>query len=149
MNAQRGIILSTTACIAICTAWQAQAQQSAVGGGEEVIVTAQRRSELLEQVPMAVSVLSPDTVAKAGVNGFMDLGKVATGVKMDFAGTIPTMAIRGVSSLLSGYTYEANTAVYIDGFYEPQPFTTNADMANLDNIQILKGPQGTLYGRNA
>lgn len=130
--------------------------QTPTGGSEaapvaasEIIVTAQRRNELIEDVPMAISVITSEAVANAGVENFMDLGKIAPGVQMDYSGSVPGVSVRGVSTTIAGYNVEPNVAVYIDGFYEPQPLTLAADIANLESVQVLKGPQGTLYGRNA
>jgi iron complex outermembrane receptor protein len=125
---------------------------AAAAGGvqlQEVVVTAQRRAERLENVPMSITVLSPATVQRAGITNFMELGEVTNGVQMNFAGSIPGVAVRGVTSTIAGYNIETNVAVYIDGFYDPQPLTIQSDIANLQDIQVLKGPQGTLYGRNA
>jgi iron complex outermembrane receptor protein len=116
---------------------------------QEVVVTAQRRSELLENVPMSISVVTPQTVTNAGITNFMELGQVTTGTMMSWAGGTAGVSIRGVSSLIAGYNIEPNVAVYIDGMYQPQTITMPSELANLEGIEILKGPQGTLYGRNA
>jgi iron complex outermembrane receptor protein len=127
------------------------AQASTTGGSQvqEVVVTAQRRSERIENVPMSITVLTPQTIERAGITNFMDLGQITTGAQMGFAGSVPGVAVRGVTSSIGGYSIETNVAVYIDGFYDPQPLTMQSDIANLQDIQVLKGPQGTLYGRNA
>jgi iron complex outermembrane receptor protein len=137
--------------IAVPTAASAQAADDADAGasGGDIIVTAQRRSELLEEVPMAVQVITPDAVSNSGVTNFMELGKIAVGAQMAFNGSVPAVAIRGITSALSAYNAEPNVAVYVDGFYDGQPLTIAADLSNLESVQILKGPQGTLYGRNA
>ncbi|TAL01573.1 MAG: TonB-dependent receptor [Rhodospirillaceae bacterium] len=118
-------------------------------GLEQIIVSAQKREEPLERVPMSITVLNPETIAKSGIVNLMDIGRIATGAQMNFAGGIPGIAVRGISTLISGYNVESNVAIYIDGFYDPNPITMASDMANLDNVEVLKGPQGTLYGRNA
>lgn len=160
MNAQRVVrssLLALSAAGAFAVPFVARAEQpsgapraaAADGRGGDIVVTAQRRSELLENVPMAVQVVSGDAVANSGVTNFMELDKIAVGAKMAFNGSVPTVAVRGITSALSAYNAEPNVAVYVDGFYDSQPLTIAADLSNIENIQILKGPQGTLYGRNA
>lgn len=121
----------------------------AEAGGNEIIVTAQRRAELLERVPVAIVALTSNTLEKAGVQRMDDLGQVATGVQINRGGSFTQPAIRGISTLTLGYGFENNVAVYVDGFYQPDMVTINGDLANLASVQVLKGPQGTLYGRNA
>ena len=142
--------LCTAATLALGAATEARAQAPGPDTTvQEVIVTAQRRSEVLENVPMAVTVLSSETLERANVKNFMDLGRVAPGVQMNFAGGVPGVALHGVSTLVSGFILEPNVATYIDGFYQPQMITIASDLAHISDIQVLKGPQGTLYGRNA
>lgn len=116
---------------------------------DEIIVTAQRRAEALEDVPAAVTVVQGETLENAGVVNFHNLGNVVPGAQINFAGGFTQPAIRGVSTLTNGNFVENNVAVYVDGFYEPQPLLLNADLPNISSIEVLKGPQGTLYGRNA
>jgi iron complex outermembrane receptor protein len=116
---------------------------------EEVIVTAQRRAEKLENVPMSVSVVSAEIMTKSGVVGVHDLGQVTSGVVMAMNGTNTQPAIRGVSFTVAGSFGENNIAVYVDGLYQGDAIALNQDFANIADVQVLKGPQGTLYGRNA
>lgn len=122
--------------------------ESGVAGGE-IVVTAQRRAELLENVPMAIVAVSADTLEKANITNVHELGQITPGVQIQYAGVNTQPAIRGVTSLTNGFGNENNVAIYVDGFYVSDNLSINSDLANLANIQILKGPQGTLYGRNA
>ena len=115
----------------------------------EIIVTAERRSQRLEQVPAAITAVSAAQLAKSGIVKFMDIAQIASGVQMQKNGYTTQPSVRGVSSLTTGVGFENNTAIYIDGFYQPDSVAINADLANINQIEILKGPQGTLYGRNA
>lgn len=127
----------------------------AQGGGapghalEEVVVTAQRRSERLVDVPMSVVALSGAQVEKAGIQSIHDIGNLTAGVQVNFAGCCTQPAIRGISTLTTGLGFENNVAVYVDGFYTPDNTTVNSDLANISSIEVLKGPQGALWGRNA
>ena len=114
----------------------------------DIIVTAQRRNERIEDVPMTVAVVSQETLAASGVNTFRDLQNVTTGLQIGNSGSYPQPAIRGITTTNAG-AYENNVAVFVDGLYQATPQILNMDLPNVQDIQILKGPQGTLYGRNA
>ena len=114
----------------------------------EIIVTAQRRSESLEDVPMTVAVISQDTLSSVGVTSARDLANVTTGFQIGNGGSYPQPAIRGITTINAG-AYENNVAVFVDGLYQTSPQILNMELPNVQDIQILKGPQGTLYGRNA
>ncbi len=135
-------------------AW-AQTKPASEGAAEEansandIIVTAQRRSERLEDVPVSIVAISGDSLAKSGAQRLTDLGQIASGVQVNRGGSFTQPAIRGITTLTLGYGFENNVAVYVDGFYQPDMVTINGDLANLASVQVLKGPQGALYGRNA
>lgn len=128
--------------------------QSTQGSEEEVtrndiIVTAQRRAERLEDVPLSITALQGDSLDKAGITNAMELGQVVPGAAFTRVGAQVKPSIRGVTTTTSGWTFENNVAIYIDGFYQVDPYSTGNDLSNIKSIQVLKGPQGTLYGRNA
>ena len=136
----------------------AQDATDAVAGSQDVgvaaddsnaiIVTAQRRSEALETVPMSVEVVSQETLANAGVNSIRELSNVTSGFQIGNSGATPQPAIRGITTTNAGF-YENNIALFVDGVYQTTANILNMDLPNVDNVQILKGPQGTLFGRNA
>ena len=128
---------------------QVDPQDSETVNANDIIVTAQRRAERLEDVPVSIVALTGEGLAKTGVQRLSDLGQVAAGVQINRGGSFTQPAIRGISTLTLGYGFENNTAVYVDGFYQPDMVTINGDLANLASVQVLKGPQGALYGRNA
>ncbi len=128
-------------------AWAAAASEAT--RVDEVVVTAQRRAEKLEDVPASVSVVNGDTLASSGIVRFQDLGQSVVGVQIARTGVFTQPAIRGVTTLISGGGYENNVGVYIDGFYQSDAVAINADLANIQDVEVLKGAQGTLYGRNA
>lgn len=116
---------------------------------EEIIVTSQRREQRLEDIPMSIVALSADVLEGAGIANMHDLGQITPGLQVNWAGGFSQPSIRGISSLINGPESENNIALYIDGFYEPSSVIFNMDLANLAGIEVLKGPQGALYGRNA
>lgn len=156
----------TTASSMLALAWatsvhaQAPAQPSAGEGGsppaaaegaavEEVVVTAQRRSERLVDVPISVVTATPEDLERAGGASIDNLTKLTPGVFFQRAtyGLSPT--IRGVGSTLVTSGGEQNVAMYVDNIYYPTPTGNIFDLASVAGIEVLKGPQGTLFGRNA
>jgi iron complex outermembrane receptor protein len=114
----------------------------------DIIVTAQRRSEKLEDVPMTVQVVSQQTLTSAGINTVRELANVTTGFQVGNSGSYPQPAIRGITTINAG-AYENNVALFVDGLYQYVPQVLNMDLPNVQSIQVLKGPQSTLFGRNA
>jgi iron complex outermembrane receptor protein len=121
-----------------------------VGQNEnDIVITATRRTEKLENVPASVLAVTGAGLEKAGVTKFSDLAAVAPGVQIARSGTYTQPAIRGVSTTFAGGGQETNVSVYVDGFYNSDQMSINQDFSNIQDIQVLKGPQGTLYGRNS
>lgn len=115
----------------------------------EIVVTAQRRAERLVDVPISITAVNTRTLEVAGITTTAELGRVVPGLRLDLSGAFFQPTVRGVGSALAGVGLSSNVATYIDGVYRPSPFTTNFEFADIDSIQVLKGPQGTLFGRNA
>jgi iron complex outermembrane receptor protein len=125
------------------------ATEAGTGQGGDIIVTAQRRSEHLRDVPISITALNADTLAKSGVTNTLDLARVATNVEMPQYGGFTRPAIRGIATGLSSLGDTGDTALYIDGVYQPSASGQLADIPDVQSVQILKGPQGSLYGQNA
>ncbi len=116
---------------------------------EEVTVTAQRRSERSLDVPISITALSADQLGKGDVQSLGDIGKLTPGVRFDNLGGNSQPTIRGVGSAVVVAGAGSNVAIYTDGFYSPNPLVADSSLLNIDSIQVLKGPQGTLFGRNS
>lgn len=146
----RSIILGGTAlvsCLAITGTAFADEQASPAEG--EIIVTAQRRSENLTDVPMSIVAIDAQTLAKSGIANTSDLARVVPGVAMTFFGSFLQPAVRGITSTGANLGENSNVAMYIDGIYQPQQIATLIDLPDVQQIEVLKGPQGALYGQNA
>ncbi len=130
------------------------AQEDSSGGSAkastagEIVVTAQRRQERSVDVPISVATLSSEQLETARIAEISDISKITPGVRFDFSSGFFQPTIRGVgtSNVTSGGG--SNVGIYIDGFYSPNPLAADFDLLNLQSIQVLKGPQGTLFGRN-
>lgn len=116
---------------------------------EEVVVTAQRREERARDVPISISVLSPEALEIANVVTIRDLREVTPGLLIDRNGVSLQPAIRGITAVDGNPGNDANVAIYLDGVYQPSPAANNFDLPDVEQIEVLNGPQGTLFGRNA
>ncbi len=125
------------------------AEAAAADTSTDIIVTAQRRSERLRDVPIAITALNAEALAKAGVANLRDLERVTPALQLPMYGGFLRPSIRGISSGLSTLGDSSNVAVYLDGVYQPTQTAGIVDLPDVSSVQVLKGPQGSLYGQNA
>jgi iron complex outermembrane receptor protein len=128
------------------------AEPSEDSGGavlEEVVVTAQKRTERLLDVPISVTALSGPQLAEAGVQTSLNLGQVVPGLTMIETGLYVQPAIRGVTNTYTSPSAEPNVATYVDGVYQGNMTYAIYEEPDIQRVEVLKGPQGTLFGRNA
>lgn len=116
---------------------------------EEVIVTAQRRTERLQDVPIAVVSLGAEALANRGVAATMSLPEVVPSVQFQGSGGSSIFFVRGVGNTNAGIGEEGSNAFYVDGVYMPDLFQSALRFNNIERVEVLKGPQGTLFGRNS
>ncbi len=116
---------------------------------DEVVVTAQKRSENIRDVPISITALTGEELEDAGVTNSLELGAVVPSLKIDRVGSSTIPAVRGVSSYVTTAGADPNVAMYIDDVYVASMQTATLDLADISRIEVLKGPQGTLFGRNA
>lgn len=122
---------------------QPAAQQS--GQIEDIVVTAQRRAESAQDVPISLQSFSSSQLAQVGVRSTEDLTSVVGGMVVQPSAARPAIFVRGVGTNSSSTTPAVLT--FVDGVY--YPFGQSMEFANVSSIEVLKGPQGTLFGRNA
>ncbi len=120
-----------------------------VPGTVDIIVTAQRRSERERDVPISLTVRTAAALENAGVDKIRDLHVVTPGLRIDRNGAAVQPSIRGITALDGNPGNDANVAIYVDGVYRANPVANNLDLPDIERIEVLKGPQGTLFGRNA
>ncbi len=141
-----------TLTLALACSHQALAQQSATAEGaslEEIVVTAQRRSEYSQDVPISITSIGSDMLGEGDVQQLGDIMKLTPGLRFDNQGALSQPTIRGVGTAVAVSGGGSNVGIYTDGFYSPNPFFADFDLLNVENVQVLKGPQGTLFGRNS
>jgi len=113
-----------------------------------IIVTAQRRAEASVDVPVTVTTLDTAAIETANIQDLPDIAKLTPGLRFDFASGYVQPTIRGVGTAVVSSGAVGNVGIYIDGFYSPNPSASDMQLLNVSNVQVLKGPQGTLFGRN-
>ena len=114
-----------------------------------VVVTAQRRAEDLQSVPVAITAATATELLDEGVTDTASLSLAVPGLSYTLGGNGSTPFIRGVGSTIDSVGNEASVATYVDGVYISSINASLFDFNNIDRIEVLKGPQGTLFGRNA
>jgi iron complex outermembrane receptor protein len=118
---------------------------------EEIIVTAQKREESMQDVAISLAAFSGDQMRQLGLTNATDLVTQVPGLKVSGSGggAINTFSIRGVTQNDFSASQEAPVAVYIDEGYISLNSITNFSLFDLERVEVLRGPQGTLFGRNA
>jgi iron complex outermembrane receptor protein len=117
---------------------------------EEVIVTAQRRAETLQTVPMAITVFSGDELRQQGILDLKSLSERTPGLFIsDPSPGQAEFFMRGVGSSDDGAAADRSVPLYIDEVYIPRTSSQVVDLLDLERVEVLRGPQGTLFGRNA
>ena len=149
-----GVLLVTTAVLAAqpghAQTVAADPSVAAAPGLEEIIVTAQRRSENLQRAALAVSAVSGDALVRQGITDAQGLTNVVPSVQIaSGAGPYNLFYLRGVGSFNVNPLSDSAISFNVDGIAISRPSSTSGVFYDLDRVEVLKGPQGTLYGRNA
>lgn len=138
-------LLGAAATVAL-VAGQAKAQDAS----GEIVVTAQKRSQSLQDVALSVSALGKDAAANVSTSGIESLATKLPSLQIsDYSPTITIFNIRGVSQNDFADSQESPVAFYVDEIYVSAMGAISGQMFDLDRVEVLRGPQGTLFGRNA
>ncbi|MXP42131.1 TonB-dependent receptor [Altererythrobacter soli] len=146
------------AVLAVAMAVPAHAQEEAPaeqrGGIQEIIVTAQKRTEDVQDVPIAISAFSAEALQERAIGDVSALSGITPNVTLDastpFSGSSAVLGatIRGIGSNDFAFNIDPAVGVYLDGVYLGRSIGANQDLLDVERIEVLKGPQGTLFGRN-
>jgi iron complex outermembrane recepter protein len=141
------------------TSQQAQAQNQAADTGEsldtlqEVVVTAQFRAEKLQETPLAITAISGDALRERAVDNLAQVADVAPNVSLDLTGSAfgPNMSafIRGVGQGDQNFAFEPGVGIYVDDVYHATLAGSLFELFDLERVEVLRGPQGTLFGKNS
>ena len=162
------ILLATTAALILPTAAFAQTAPNpapnatapaaqtaqttaATADANEIIVTATRRNQVLSDVPIAVSAVSAEQLKNSGGSDIRQLNQLAPSLLVSTATTDSNAAarIRGIGTVGENPGLESSVAVFIDGVYRSRTGVGLTELGEVERIEVLRGPQGTLFGRNA
>jgi iron complex outermembrane receptor protein len=149
-----GLWFAASAATAQVTSGNTTASAEGTRGLEEVVVTATRRSENLQDVPIAVTAFTAEQLQSKGVTDIQALSNLTPNVNLDggapFSGdsSVLSASIRGIGQDDFAFNLDPGVGVYIDGAYLARTIGANQNLLDVDRIEILKGPQGTLFGRN-
>lgn len=125
------------------------AADTELGALEEVVVTARKRAESLQEVPISVSVVGIATMEKIGATKVRDLEYVVPNLVFSgFWDTQASIAIRGVGDFTRNMGYEMRVGIYVDGIFAGRSGSANQELLDIDRVEVLRGPQGTLFGKN-
>ena len=153
MKTKNLAIIMSAVPIAAIGVDQAAAQGASDSVFEEIVVTAQRREQSIYDVPVAISAFSPETIERQGITDLVDLGKFVPNLNVTgFSAGHTSSAnpfIRGIGLQDHLITTEPGVGVYVDGIYLGRQVGQNWNLTNIERVEVLRGPQGTLYGRNS
>lgn len=130
---------------------QAQVTTDAANGLEDIIVTAQKRSENLQETPLAVSALTAETIERRGITDVSSLTAAAPNLTVTTTGASTSniaLFIRGIGESETILTVDSPVGLYVDGIVLGRSSGAVFDLVDLERVEVLRGPQGTLYGRN-
>jgi len=116
---------------------------------EEIVVTATKRTENLQSVAMSLTAFSGDYLEKSNIQDFNDMETRVPSLQFDsFSPGIPRYFIRGIGNTTRSSSVDSAVGIFVDEVYMGRPEMTNNDFSDIERVEVLRGPQGTLFGRN-
>jgi iron complex outermembrane receptor protein len=148
---RRGFLAAPVACMLDADAMAAGAPGAPAGALETVVVTARKTSEDAQETPVSITVLTASDLKAAGIGNVETLAGAVPNVAMSggIAGLIQgQVGIRGISTLVRNIGVESGLGFYVDGVYQGRPETYQQEFIDVARVEILRGPQGTIFGKN-
>ena len=145
-----GLIVVMTASGSLLMSGQASAEVASQGI-EEVVVTARRREETAQTVPIPISALSSEYLEDRGITEIQRIEQVTPNLNFENSGVARQTAqifLRGIGQVNWGPTQDPKVGTYLDGVYLGRPQGSVFDLFDIERVEVLRGPQGTLFGRN-
>ena len=150
-------LITVALCSTICSAmlvpaaYAQTAESSDDSGDEPIIVTATLRAMDVQDIPLAVTAVAPEALERQGVNDIKNLASISPSINIQSSQTETqgtSIKIRGVGTTGNNTGLESSVGVFIDGVYQSRPGVALGDLVDIERLEILRGPQGTLFGRN-
>ncbi len=152
-------LLAGATLLAVAPAWAQDAKSPTAapvdnGGLQEIVVTAQKRAENVQDVPIAISAFTSNALSERAVTSVAALSNIAPNVTLDagtpFSGSpyVLSAYIRGIGANDFAFNIDPGVGTYLDGVYLARSIGANQELGDVERIEVLKGPQGTLFGRN-
>ena len=150
-------VITAALCSTICSAmlvpaaYAQTAQAEEDSGNEPIIVTATLRAMDVQDIPLAVTAVAPEALERQGINDIKNLASISPSFNIQSSQTETqgtSIKIRGVGTTGNNTGLESSVGVFIDGVYQSRPGVALGDLVDLERLEILRGPQGTLFGRN-
>lgn len=150
-------VITAALCSTICSAilmpaaYAQTAQSDEDSGDEPIIVTATLRAMDVQDIPLAVTAVAPEALEREGVSDIKTLSSISPSFNIQSSQTETqgtSIKIRGVGTTGNNTGLESSVGVFIDGVYQSRPGVALGDLVDLERLEILRGPQGTLFGRN-
>ncbi|WP_310535103.1 TonB-dependent receptor [Novosphingobium sp.] len=144
----RHVLLASVCCAATATPVWAQEAQETVDDNV-IVVTAQNRAQDVNDVPIAIDVVGAEELQKSGFSSMNDISKIAPVVQLNQDQGTVKVTVRGVGTASNDEAQDTSVVVNIDGEYINRPQALGTSLFDIDRVEVLRGPQGTLYGRNS
>jgi iron complex outermembrane recepter protein len=150
-------VMTAALCSTICSAmlmpaaYAQEAQAEEDSGDEPIIVTATLRAMDVQDIPLAVTAVAPEALQREGISDIKTLSSISPSFNIQSSQTETqgtSIKIRGVGTTGNNTGLESSVGVFIDGVYQSRPGVALGDLVDLERLEILRGPQGTLFGRN-
>ena len=150
-NSARAVLMAACSVSALGVASGARAAETAAAAPalEELVVTAQKREEKLQDVPAVVTAMGSETLESRQVDELSDLQSLVPALLVGYNYGSNLITIRGVSTNLTSGAEDPSVGLHINGVYQPRSRALDIAMIDVARVEVLEGPQGTLYGRNA
>lgn len=158
INTKHWVSTLAVACVSVSPLWAQDAtpaeDEPQQGGIAEIVVTAQKRNENVQDVPIAISAFTAEALQERAVTDVSSISNLAPNVTLDagtpFSGSTAVLSafIRGIGANDFAFNIDPGVGIYLDGVYLARSVGANQDLGDVERIEVLKGPQGTLFGRN-
>ncbi|MEY4160831.1 MAG: hypothetical protein RLZZ136_1452, partial [Pseudomonadota bacterium] len=146
-------MLAGVSLVSVVTPVLAEEAAKDASGLDVIVVTAQKREQNLQDVPLAVSAINAEKVEKLGIKDSRDLSGLAPNVTIvqgTTSNASAVISIRGITSpAAETFGLDQANALYVDGVYIARTGASGLDVADIERVEVLRGPQGTLFGRNS